>query len=80
MNNYYIHKGLSPKHLGMSKGTNHKRSESTFEVGDVIFLRLQPYKQTIVSFKGNKKLSPRFFGPMIIQQDWTSCLQIRVSS
>ena len=45
-----------------------RRSGRTFEVGDMVFLRLQPYKQTIVAFKGNRKLSPRFFGPYKVLQ------------
>ena len=27
----------------------------------MVFLHLQPYKKTTVEFKGNRKLSPRFF-------------------
>ena len=45
-----------------------KRRERTFEVGDMVFLRLQTYKQTIVALKGNRKLSPLFFGPYKVLQ------------
>ena len=47
----------------MKMYVDQKRSERTFEVGDMVFLYLRPYKQTIVSLKGNRKLSPQFFGP-----------------
>jgi hypothetical protein len=39
------------------------RFDHTFEVGDLVYLRLQPYRQA--SIKGSKveKLQPHFFGP-----------------
>ena len=45
-----------------------RRSERIFEVGNMTFLHLQPYKQTIVTFKGNSQISPRFFGPYKVLQ------------
>ena len=36
----------------------------------MVYLRLQPYKQTIVAFKGNRKLSPRVFGPYKVFNGW----------
>ncbi|XP_059068313.1 uncharacterized protein LOC131858861 [Cryptomeria japonica] len=40
-----------------------KRTERTFEVGDFVFLRLQPYKQASIKKSGAEKLKPRFYGP-----------------
>jgi hypothetical protein len=37
--------------------------ERTFEVGDLVYLRLQPYRQTSIKRSGAKNLQPRFFGP-----------------
>jgi hypothetical protein len=37
--------------------------ERTFEVGDLVFLRLQPYKRSSLKKSGVKKLKPRFYGP-----------------
>ena len=34
-----------------------------FQVGDWVYLRLQPYKQQSLVVKGFNKLSPRFFDP-----------------
>ena len=37
--------------------------ERQFEVGDLIYLRLQPYRQSSLKQKGDEKLKPRFYGP-----------------
>jgi hypothetical protein len=39
------------------------RVERTFEVGDLVFLRLQPYRQSSLKKSGAEKLKPRFYGP-----------------
>jgi hypothetical protein len=39
------------------------RTERTFEVGDLVSLRLQPYRQSSLKKSGAKKLKPRFYGP-----------------
>lgn len=40
-----------------------KRSERSFEVGDLAYLKLQPYIQSSLAFRGNNKLSFRYYGP-----------------
>ena len=42
---------------------NQKRVERSFAVGDWVYLRLQPYKQTLVHNKKLGKLAPRCYGP-----------------
>ena len=37
--------------------------ERQFEVGDLVYLRLQPYQQSLLKQKGAEKLKPRFYGP-----------------
>jgi hypothetical protein len=39
------------------------RVERSFEVGDLVFLRLQPYRQSSLKKSGAEKLKPRFYGP-----------------
>jgi hypothetical protein len=37
--------------------------EHNFEVGDLVFLRLQPYRYSFLKKSGAEKLKPRFYGP-----------------
>jgi hypothetical protein len=37
--------------------------EHKFEVGDLVFLRLQPYRQLSLKKSGAEKLKPIFYGP-----------------
>jgi hypothetical protein len=37
--------------------------ERSFEVGDLVFLRLQPYRQSSLKRSEAEKLKPKFYGP-----------------
>jgi hypothetical protein len=43
-----------------------QRVECSFEVGDLVFLRLQPYRQSSLKRSGAEKLKLRFYGPYIV--------------
>jgi hypothetical protein len=45
-----------------------RRSERVFEVGDYVYLKLQPYRQTSVAVRHNFKLSARYYGPYEVIQ------------
>ncbi|KAJ0085155.1 hypothetical protein Patl1_07664 [Pistacia atlantica] len=47
----------------MKKFADIKRTERSFNIGDLVYLPLQPYKQQSVVQRRNLKLSPRFYGP-----------------
>ena len=39
------------------------RVDRQFKVGDMVYLRLQPYRQSSLKQKGAEKLKLRFYGP-----------------
>ena len=43
-----------------------KQREVSFQVGDLVFLKLRPYRQKTMAHRSNQKLSPRFYGPFRI--------------
>jgi len=52
----------------MKSQADKNRTERVFQVGDLVYLKLQPYIQTSVASRSNQKLSFRFFGPFKILQ------------
>jgi hypothetical protein len=47
---------------------NKHRVERNFEVGDLVYLRLQPYRQSSLKMKGAEKLKAQFYGPYRISR------------
>jgi hypothetical protein len=47
----------------MEARANKKRRDCTFEPGDLVLLRLQPYRQHTVNHRVSQKLSKRYYGP-----------------
>ena len=57
---------LKKAQLRMTTQTNKHRTDKQFEVGDWVFVKLQPYRQTSVAQRQSNKLSKRYFGPFCI--------------
>ena len=53
----------------MKQQADQHRSERSFDVGDWVFLRLQPYKQmSLKQVKKDNKLSPKYYDPYKVLQ------------
>lgn len=58
-----IHQHLLRAQSRMKRHADKHRSERTFQEGDWVYLRLQPYVQASVMPRAHHKLSYKFFGP-----------------
>lgn len=52
----------------MKQQTDKQRTDRTFEVGDAVFVKLQPYIQSSVAKRACHKLSFRYFGPFVVKE------------
>ncbi|WVZ82001.1 hypothetical protein U9M48_029318, partial [Paspalum notatum var. saurae] len=58
-----IKQHLARSRLRMKKQEDKNHSERQFRVGDLVFLKLQPYVQASLAPRSNQKLAYKFFGP-----------------
>ncbi|CAM8936826.1 unnamed protein product [Rhodiola kirilowii] len=48
----------------MRQFANKHRLDKAFEIGDSVYIRLQPYRQSSVRMQHTNKLAKRFYGPL----------------
>jgi hypothetical protein len=66
--NKVIQQQLQRAQQRMKSQADKHRMERGFEPGDWVYMKLQPYVQSYVAARTNKKLSFRFYGPYKILQ------------
>ena len=63
-----IKQNLSKAQQRMKHYVDSNRQERSFEAGDMVYLKLQPYRHTSLSLHRHLKLHPKFYGPFRIMQ------------
>jgi hypothetical protein len=61
-----IRQHLNRANVRMKNQADKGRTERSFEVGDLVFLKLQPYIQSSLAPRANQKLVFKFFGPFSV--------------
>jgi hypothetical protein len=61
-----IRQHLNRANVRMKNQADKGRTELSFEVGDLVFLKLQPYIQSSLAPRANQKLVFKFFGPFSV--------------
>ena len=47
----------------MESYADQHRHDLSFQVGDLVYLKLRPYRLAFLARRINEKLAPRFYGP-----------------
>lgn len=67
-----IRQHLARAKARMKKQADKKRSERQFQVGDMVFVKIQPYVQSTLAPRANQKLSFKYYGPFAIVERTSS--------
>lgn len=63
----------------MKNQVDKHRSERSFASGEMVYIKLQPYVQSSVSYRTNQKLAFRFYGPFkVVQKIGTAAYKLEL--
>lgn len=65
---YLLKQNLTEVQARMKLYSDQHRTERNFEVGDEVYLKLQPYRQTSLALGKNMKLTAKYYGPYPVIQ------------
>jgi len=52
-----------------------KRQDLHFKEGDLVLVKLQPYRQHFVTLRKHKKIGMQYFEPFpSVREDWHGCI------
>ncbi|GMI89777.1 hypothetical protein HRI_002647000 [Hibiscus trionum] len=57
---------LQRAQIRMKQQADKRRTECEYQIGDLVYLKLQPYRQQTVKQRTCQKLAPKWFGPFYI--------------
>ncbi|GMI65616.1 hypothetical protein HRI_000230900 [Hibiscus trionum] len=57
---------LQRAQVRMKQQADRKRTECEYQIGDLVYLKLQPYQQHTIKMRTCQKLAPKWFGPFRI--------------
>jgi hypothetical protein len=63
-----IKENLKVAHERMKRHADKKRTERTIQVGDMAYLKLQPYRHNVLGVHKSLKLHSKFYGPFKVLQ------------
>lgn len=63
-----IKTNLAQAQARMKKYADQNRSERNYEVGDMVYIKMQPYRLAAFGLRQSLKLTSKFYGPFLIIQ------------
>lgn len=60
---FLLHFHLLRAQHRMKQNADLHRTERSFEIGDYVYVNLQPYRQQSTVMRSNNKLAPKYYGP-----------------
>ena len=62
----------------MKRTANAHRRDVTFDIGDWVYLKLQPHMQQSMAQRINQKITPRYYGPFQIEKFGLVAYQLKL--